>query len=180
PVLLGLGGLLLIVMGHFAAYTYVTSALKVTGIDGTLAAVLLLVYGGAGIAGTFIAGALAGNHLRAVLLVSALFIAAATVAIPLLVSEVVAATAVLIVWGLGYGAVPVGWQVWTLRSAPQAAEPVSALFVAGFQMAIGLGAVLGGLAADLSGAHAPMWVGATLAAGMCLLLLGARRASTPR
>ncbi|ADD42264.1 MFS transporter [Stackebrandtia nassauensis] len=176
PVLIGLGGLALIVIGHFTAYTYVTPALKAAaGIDGGAAAVVLLIYGSAGIAGTFVAGALTGGHLRAVLLTSGGFIVAATVAIPLLVSGPITATVTLIVWGLGYGAVPVGLQVLTLRSAPEAPEAVSALFVAGFQVAIGLGAVFGGVAVDLSGPQAPMWVGAIAAAAMVALVFAAVR-----
>ncbi|MFC4333693.1 MFS transporter [Salininema proteolyticum] len=172
----GLLSLLLIVIGHFAAYTYVTPVLSASaGLEGSTVAVLLLVYGVAGIAGTFIAGALAGRHLKAVVVGSALFLAAAMAAVPTLADGSFTAAAVLVVWGLGYGAVPVGLQVWTLRSAPEAPEGVSALFVACFQVAIGTGAVIGGLAVDRIGVAAPMWLGALAAAVTVALLLGTAR-----
>jgi predicted MFS family arabinose efflux permease len=178
PVRAALLGLLLIVIGHFAAYTYVAPVLRDSaGLGGATIAVLLLVYGVAGVAGTFIAGSLAGRHLRKTLVGSAVLIAAATAAIPLAPGGTATAAMALALWGLGYGAVPVGLQVWTLRSAPEAPEGVSALFVASFQVAIGTGAVVGGLAVDRVGATAPMWLGALAAAATVALLLTLRPAS---
>ncbi|MCC3765935.1 MFS transporter [Glycomyces sp. TRM65418] len=182
PVRAGLLGLLLIVIGHFAAYTYVTPVLRESaGLGGATIAVLLLVYGVAGIAGTFIAGALAGGRLREVVVGSAVLIAAATAAVPLAAHGTAAAALVLVVWGLGYGAVPVGLQVWNLRSDPEAPEGISALFVACFQVAIGTGAVVGGLAVDGIDITAPMWLGTLAAAAtVALLLATARQVTGPK
>ncbi|WP_025273146.1 MFS transporter [Haloglycomyces albus] len=181
PVRAGLLSLLLIVVGHFAAYTYVTPVLSASaGLEGPTVAVLLLVYGVAGIAGTFIAGALAGRYLQAVVVGSAVFLVAAMAAVPTVADGSFTAAVVLVVWGLGYGAVPVGLQVWTLRSAPEAPEGVSVLFVACFQVAIGTGAVLGGLAVDRIGVTAPMWLGALAAAVAVALVLGTARSVVTR
>lgn len=177
PVRASLLGLLLIVIGHFAAYTYVAPVLQgSTGLGGATVAVLLLVYGVAGVAGTFIAGSLAGRRLREVMVGSAVLIAAATAAMPLFVDGAATAAMALVLWGLGYGAVPVGLQMWTLRAAPEAPEGASALFVASFQVAIGTGAVIGGLAVDRIDATAPMWLGALgAAATVALLFVTARQ-----
>lgn len=172
----GLLSALLIVLGHFTAYTYVTPVLRDSaGIGEGTIVTLLLVYGAAGIVGNFTAGALAAGRLRGLLIGCAIVIAAATAAIPTLVTGTWSAVAALIVWGLGYGAAPVLLQLWTLRSAPGATEGISALYTAGFQAAIGGGAILGGLGVDLVGTAAPMWLGFALALAPVALILAAAR-----
>jgi predicted MFS family arabinose efflux permease len=54
------------------------------------------------------------------------------------------AVALLVVWGLAYGAVPVCSQTWFAKSAPHAPEAASVLFTASFQATIGFGALAGG------------------------------------
>lgn len=175
----GLTAALLIVIGHFTAYTYVTPVLRDSvGVGETTIVTLLLVYGAAGIVGNFAAGALATARLRGLLIGCAVVIATAATAMPVLATGTVSAAVVLVAWGLGYGAAPVLLQLWTLRSAPGSPEGISALFTAGFQAAIGGGAVLGGLGVDLIGVDAPMWLGGLLAlAPVALILATARRPS---
>lgn len=59
----------LIMSGHFLAFTYVAPFLQeVTGVRPSLIGVLLLVFGAAGLAGNFAAGAVVGRALRASLI----------------------------------------------------------------------------------------------------------------
>lgn len=57
----------------------------------------------------------------------------------------------LIIWGGGIGAVLVGFQTWILKEAGDDALPASAIYVAIFNAAIGLGAVLGAIVLSTSG-----------------------------
>lgn len=54
-------------------------------------------------------------------------------------------------WGLAFGAVPVAWSTWLARSIPDEAESGGGLMVAAIQLAIALGAALGGVVFDMSG-----------------------------
>ncbi|WP_244439776.1 MFS transporter [Nitratireductor aquibiodomus] len=65
-----------------------------------------------------------------------------------------AASAVMIaLWGLAFGAVPVGWSTWLARTVPDQAESAGGLLVAAIQLAIAIGAAGGGLIFDASGAQ---------------------------
>ncbi|MBH5336983.1 MFS transporter [Streptomyces pactum] len=155
----------LLVTGHFGAYTYVRPVLEdVSGVDSGLISTLLLCYGVAGIVGNFLAGSAAHRDPRRTLLVLCALLAAAQLLVPLLGRSTPGAVALLVVWGLAYGGVSVTTQTWMLRSvAPQAREAGAALFVGAFNMAIAAGALLGGQVADRTTVEAVVWCGGTLA-----------------
>ncbi|MGW7517582.1 MFS transporter [Streptomyces sp. NPDC054796] len=168
----GLLVVLLLVAGHFAAYTYVRPVLEeLSGIATGLLSVLLLAYGVAGIAGNFLAGATVSRRADRTLLVLCAGLAAAMLATPLLGTSAPGAVVLLLVWGLAYGGVSVAAQTWLLAltpGAPGARETASALFASVFNIAISMGALLGGRAADALGEPGVMWLGGALA----LLALG--------
>ncbi|MFF3153049.1 MFS transporter [Streptomyces sp. NPDC057910] len=170
----GLGVVALLVTGHFAAYTYVRPALEeVSGVSAGMIGTLLLMYGVAGVAGNFAAGAGAGRSPRSTLLVISSVLAATVLLVPVLGGSVLTAGVLLAVWGLSYGGVSVSTQTWLLASAPRTREAVSSLFVGVFNGAIALGALAGGLAADAAGVGAVMWLGGGLAvAALALTALG--------
>ncbi|XVQ11098.1 MFS transporter [Spirillospora sp. CA-255316] len=161
----GLVVTLLLVTGHFAAYTYVRPVLeRVSGVDPGLISTLLLLYGVAGVAGNFAAGAVAARDPHRTVLAITALLAPAVLLVPVAGRAPVAAVALLVLWGVAYGGVSVSLQNWLLRAAPpQAREPVSALFVAAFNIAIALGALAGGRAADTTGEAGVMWLGGALA-----------------
>ncbi|MGW6863183.1 MFS transporter [Streptomyces sp. NPDC054901] len=162
----GLGAVALLVTGHFAAYTYARPVLEeISGASAGMIGTLLLVYGIAGVAGNFAAGAGAGRSPRSTLLVISAVLAATIALIPVFGGSVLTAGVLLAVWGLSYGGVSVSTQTWLLASAPGAREAASSLFVGVFNGAIALGALVGGLAADGAGVNAVMWLGGVLGAG---------------
>ncbi|MBX7468749.1 MFS transporter [Streptomyces sp. MAG02] len=175
----GLGVVALLVTGHFAAYTYVRPALEeVSGVSAGMIGTLLLMYGVAGVAGNFAAGAGAGRSPRSTLLVISSVLAATVLLVPVLGGSALTAGVLLAVWGLSYGGVSVSTQTWLLASAPRTREAVSSLFVGVFNGAIALGALAGGLAADAAGVGAVMWLGGGLAvAALALTALGKAPAS---
>ncbi|UQX04208.1 MFS transporter [Streptomyces sp. RerS4] len=177
----GLAVVALLVTGHFAAYTYVRPVLEaVSGAGAGLIGTLLLVYGVAGVAGNFAAGAGAARSPRSTLLVIGAVLAATVALVPVLGGSVPAAGVLLAVWGLSYGGVSVSTQSWLLAAAPEAREAVSSLFVGVFNGAIALGALAGGLAADGAGVAAVMWLGAGLAAAAVAVTALGRAPSAAR
>ncbi|GII82344.1 MFS transporter [Sphaerisporangium siamense] len=149
----------LIVSGHFAAYTYVRPFLEQISQAGpAFVSAALLLYGAAGVAGNFAAGAWAARNPRPVLVVLAVLMALATAALPLIGLPLV----VLVVWGLGYGGVGVTLQLWIMRSG--GGEMGTALFVGAFNVSIALGSFAGGRVVDGASLSAVMWAGAVLAA----------------
>lgn len=154
----GLWLTLLLVAGHFVAFTYVRPLLtSVSSMDASWIGALLFAYGLAGIAGNFIAGPLAARHPRGTLLA----IASGLLLTPLLFlwvgSTPSAGIAVLLLWGLAYGGVSVGLMSWMMRAVPQAVEVATALYVGVFNIGIAMGAWSGGRLLDGVGLHANLW-----------------------
>lgn len=139
----------LVVSAHFGTYTYVTPFLRqVTHASPGLITVLLLLYGAAGIVGTFLGGASVARRPRLTFGLAAGVIAVATLLLPVLGRSQMGTVALLIVWGVGYGAVPVVSRTWFAKAIPHAPEAASVLFTASFQATISLGALAGGLVVD--------------------------------
>lgn len=160
---------LLLVTGHFTAFTYVRPLLTLqSGVDAALIGALLFAYGMAGIAGNFIAGPLAARHPRGILLA----IACGLLLTPLLLLWVgnspSGGAAVLLLWGLAYGGVSVGLMSWMMKAVPHAVEIATALYVGVFNIGIALGAWAGGRLLDGIGLHANLWAAAVLAASALL------------
>ncbi|OKJ65593.1 transporter [Streptomyces sp. CB02009] len=154
----------LVVLAHFGTYTYITPFLEhVTEVGPRLITVFLLVYGAAGIVGNFLGGAVVTRHPRAAFGIAAGMIALATVLLPILGRWQIGALALLIVWGVAYGAVPVSSQTWFAKAIPDAPEAASVLFTASFQMTISLGAMAGGLIVDGTSPSTVMTLGGVVA-----------------
>ncbi|MBK3548032.1 MFS transporter, partial [Streptomyces sp. MBT60] len=125
-----------LVTGHFAAYTYIRPVLEdVPGVGAGTIGVLLLVYGFAGVAGNFLAGAGAARSPRTTLLVIGTVLALTVAALPWLGGSPALAAVLMVLWGLGYGGVSVSTQTWVLLAAPDAREAASSLFVGVFNAA---------------------------------------------
>ena len=167
---------LLLVAGHFIAFTYVRPLLTLqSGVDPAWIGALLFAYGMAGIAGNFIAGPLAARHPRGVLLAIACGLLLTPLLFLWLGSTPTGGVVVLLLWGLAYGGVSVGLMSWMMRAAPHAMEIATALYVGVFNVGIALGAWGGGRFLDGIGLHANLWVAAVFAAGAVLMVASTRR-----
>ncbi|CAB5517213.1 Purine ribonucleoside efflux pump NepI [Achromobacter anxifer] len=158
---LGLTVTLFLVAGHFMAYAFVRPLLQIHAAfgDGWIGP-LLFAYGAAGVAGNFLGGGAAARRPAATLLT----IAASLSLILLLLGGLgrfqPAAIALLLCWGLAYGAVSVSLQTWMMKAAPDAVEAATALFVAVFNLGIAAGSLLGVPSVDALGVRANLWLAA--------------------
>lgn len=139
------GGLVLV--GHFAAFTYVTAL--VTGRNGLSAAAIpaiLLILGVTGGAGVIVSGVAADRLPR-----TALFCASALVAVGLafllLGHEPAVFIAGIVVWGFAIGAFPPILQARVLRLSSPAFRPLAgSIVVTVLNLGVAAGATAGGLA----------------------------------
>ncbi|GGL69849.1 MFS transporter [Streptomyces fumigatiscleroticus] len=164
PVSRGLPAAALLITGHFAAYTYVRPVLeRVPGAGAGLISLLLLGYGVAGVAGTFLAGALAARDPRRALLVVSAGLGTAVALLVPAGGSLPASAVLLLMWGLLYGGFSVSAQSWLAAAAPSSGEAVSGLFAGVFNTAIALGAFTGGRITDSLGLPQVLFLGAALA-----------------
>lgn len=176
-VVLGLTGHVLTVLGQLAAYTFMRVALeRVDGVDAAGIAWLLVLYGVGGFLGNVVIGALVDRHLRALAFGVPAALAVAILVVALLPGSLPAIVGAVLVWGMGFG----GWLVvvntWLAHVVPDRLEAGGGLVVAGFQLAITLGAAAGGLLVDLAGVPATFAVAAVvLALGSALFGIANRR-----
>ncbi|MCX5076762.1 MFS transporter [Streptomyces sp. NPDC054949] len=176
-VRIGIAMTFLVITGHFLAYTFVRPLLQDDGVGDNMIGVLLLTFGIAGITGNFIAGALIAKRLRQVVIGIAIVLAVAMLLLATVGNTTVTAAVILVLWGLGYGAVPVTFQTWILDAAPDATEAASSLYVSTFNLSIALGALFGGIAVDNLATASVLYIGAGLAI-LTLLVVG-RRSGRP-
>lgn len=177
---LGLLTVALVIAGHFGAYTYVTPFLKQNPqITPSFVSSLLLAYGVAGIIGNFAGGAAAGRNLRVTIGTVIILLAGSIALLPFFNGHVVGTSAMLLIWGLAFGAVPITLQLWVFKAAPEALEGGAALLTSTFQVFIALGSVLGGRLVDLYGTSAVLWAGGgTAALAMVIVVISRPQAKT--
>lgn len=149
---IGLGILVVVISGHIAGYTYIRPFLeRVSALDIEGLSLVLLAFGIAGFFGNLVGGFVAERSINAAVGFGSLLVAAMALVLILLGSSQVVAGIAVAIWGFGFAWLPVGFQAWLVRSAPDQAEGAGGLFVAAFQIAISSGAVLGGLLVDSFG-----------------------------
>ncbi len=168
---LGLLTVAVVIAGHFAAYTYVTPFLKDAGVSPAFLSSMLLAYGVAGIVGNFAGGAAAAKNLRLTVTVVIALLAASILLLPQVRLYPTGIAALIVAWGLAFGAIPIALQLWVFKAAPEAMEGGAALLVSTFQVFIALGSVLGGVVVDNYGTSMVMWASGAVSA-LGLLVVG--------
>lgn len=162
---------LLLVAGHFTAFTFVRPLLlSVSGFDAQWIGALLFAYGLAGIAGNFLAGIAAAQRTVPTLMAIALGLLL-TPALFLVVGGLpIGGGVALAVWGLAYGGVSVGLMTWMMKAAPGNVEVATALYVGVFNIGISLGSWAGGQIVDGFGLTGTLFAAAGLATAALLVL----------
>ncbi|NUS08033.1 MAG: MFS transporter [Nonomuraea sp.] len=175
PLRLVLVTVVLFVLGHFGAYTFVRPYL-----EGNASATpffitaLLMVYGVGGAAGNFIAGFTVTRSLRGSFVAGCAGLTLSMLALLTIGHGQVGAVVSLVVWGVSFGVVQLSQINMTQAAAPETFEAAMSLNTMAYNTSIALGALFGGLFADHLGVTSVVWFGVALTAASLLLTLATR------
>ncbi|QFY06570.1 MFS transporter [Nonomuraea phyllanthi] len=179
PLRLVLFTVVLFVLGHFGAYTFVRPYLESSaGATPAFITVVLMVFGASGAVGNFIAGHTVGRNLRGSFVVGCAGLVVSLLLLLTIGDGPAGSVIALVVWGLSFGAVQLCQVNMTLNAAPETFEAAMSLNTMAYNTSIALGALFGGLFADHLGVTSVVWFGVALTAGSLLLnLTTGRRAA---
>lgn len=167
---------LLLVAGHFMAFTFVRPLLlSVSGFEVRWIGALLFAYGIAGIVGNFLAGLIAAKRTALALMAIALGLLLTPILFLTIGASHIGGGVTLLAWGLAYGGVSVGLMTWMMKAAPHAVEIAAALYVGVFNIGIALGSWTGGQVVDSAGLITTLWLAGGCAAVALLLSLSMTR-----
>jgi predicted MFS family arabinose efflux permease len=151
-VALGMASIFLLFMGQFALFTYLRPFLEtVTVVPVTTMSLLLLLMGLAGVVGTYLVSRMLHNRLFSIVGTIPLVMALIALGLIAFGTSTVLVAILLVAWGLFGTAAPVGWGTWLSRYLADDAEAGGGLQVAVIQLAITMGAALGGVLFDTAG-----------------------------
>ncbi len=162
----------LMALGHFTLYTYVSPLLLHDGVARADVGLVLFGYGCGGLLGLAAAGALVARRPDGAL-AGDIVLMGLSLALAAAVASTAGAVAVVVVWGVAFGAFPTLTQTVMLRSAGDATDAASALVNATTNIGIAGGALLGARLLDVAAVPVLGWVGTGLVAAS-LLVYGAR------
>ena len=177
----GMLAIMFLFMGQFALFTYLRPFLEtVTRVNVSTLSLNLLALGLAGLVGTYLIGAMLKRRLYGVLIAIPLAMAAIAVALIAFGRWPLGTALLLGGWGLVGTPAPVGWGTWLSKTLPRDAEAGGGLMVAVIQLAVTLGATLGGFLFDLSGFRSTFGLSAAMLCASALLAFLASRGRLPR
>lgn len=158
-----------VVSGQYAGYTFVAPYLEqVTGAGNALISSLLFGYGVMTVVGNFAGGALAGRDLQKTVIATVWIFLVSLFFMAFQGDHLAVAVVGLAVWALSWGMAPVGTQLWLFAATQDAPEAAQAMNTSVFQLSIGLGSLVGGVAANHVSLRSSMWLGAAI---MCLAVV---------
>jgi predicted MFS family arabinose efflux permease len=156
---------------HFSSYTYITPfLLRNANLSMSTITWLLLGFGMIGFISNFTVSSTVTRNLKVSVGAMVSLLMFALVLMPLVQHSEMGVAALVLAWGISFGALPLCFSVWIQRATPDAPEAGSALFVGIIQVAIALGSLVGGLVVDHVGISADFLFGSGLAlAGLAAL-----------
>ena len=158
----GMVAVSLFFFGQFTLFTYLRPFLDlVTGDDAPLISGMLLALGVAGFVGTIVIG----WQLYSLLITIPAIMAVIATTLVEIDGTPLNVGLLLTLWGLLATAAPVGWWTWLSKTMPHEAEAGGGLMVAIIQLAVMLGAIVGGTLFDAWGYRGPF----SLAAGLLVV-----------
>jgi predicted MFS family arabinose efflux permease len=162
-VRIGLALTFFIVTGHFIAYTFISPILQANGIGAGQVSGLLLAFGAAALVATVASGSLIGARLRGTLAALGVAMAFGMALMAFAVGDLFSATAVLLLWGVGYGLVSPVLQTWYMNAVePGEVEVATSLNTVMFNLSIAAGSFAGGYVVDATAPSGVLWIGALL------------------
>ena len=152
----------IVISAQFTAYSYIEPfSLNIAQLSSVQTTTLLLVYGGAGLIGSYLFGRFAPHFPK--------------LTIPLS-SNVLQLNTLALLWGVSIIGFSLALQAKTLNLASDATDVAMAIYSGLYNIGIGAGALLGGIATAQIGLHSIGWLGAILASlGFLITLYLIRR-----
>ncbi|NMO55346.1 MFS transporter [Actinoplanes sp. TBRC 11911] len=159
---------LLTFLAQFGAYTYLEPYLRDRAdFSPSSVTLVLLAFGLAGLAGNFAFIRIIDASPRYAVIGFLTLTAAAIALLPRVAGHALAAIVLVTLWGSIWGGLPIGLQIFMMRTAGAAAEGGQAMLVATLQIGLAAGSALGGVAVDRAG------LGVTFTAAAAVALAGA-------
>ncbi|NEA22975.1 MFS transporter [Actinomadura bangladeshensis] len=166
-----LTAVVLFVLGHFGAYTFVRPFLEDTAsASAVFITVVLMLFGLGGAVGNFIAGYTVNKSLRGSFIVGSVGLVTSLLLLLAIGGGKTGAVIALILWGVSFGVVQLSQVNMTLAAAPETFEAAMSLNTMAYNTSIALGALFGGLFADHLGVTNIAWFGVILTAAALLLI----------
>ncbi|WP_434557777.1 MFS transporter [Pseudomonas sp. Z5-35] len=142
----------LVFSGMFTAYTYLADILeRLAGFDGTLVGWCLMGFGAVGLLGNSMGGRAVDRHPLIASMVFCLFMIGGMVALVPSIHSTLGLAAALGIWGVTQAALFLVSHVRLMKAAPEAPAFAASLNIAGANLGIGLGAMVGGRVIDTLG-----------------------------
>lgn len=171
PVLLVALTTVVLTLGHYTAFTYVTPILSAAGVGESHVSLVLFGYGAAGAVGLTLAGTFADRLPRPALIGVAVLLAATLVAIGVAGSSLVVVVVAVVLWGVAFGAQPTLLQIAARRAAPDAGDAAPGLSNATTNVGIAGGGLLGGRELLVADPAVLALTGAALAVAALVLIV---------
>ncbi|WP_413165271.1 MFS transporter [Aeromonas salmonicida] len=175
-VAIAIMGVTLTFAGAFSAFTYFRPFLETRPqVDLPQLSALLLALGLAGFVGTTAVSLLLHRHLYRMLRWLPLVLGVITLALLAVEHHFWSVALMLILWGALNSAIPVAWSAWITQGIADSPESGGGLMVAAIQLAITLGAAVGGWLLDSLSISATFMGSALLLAAASLVVGNGRR-----
>ncbi|GEL99334.1 MFS transporter [Cellulomonas terrae] len=183
PVLVVAGLVGLVLVGHFAAFTFVTRLVAdaAPGLPGGVSGALL-VFGASSAVGLVLVGRVRDRWTGTALLAATMLVAASVLALSVVDGSALTGLVVLVAWGLTSGALPPLAQTLIMRTAgPEHRATAGGVIPVVFNLGIAVGAALGSVIVERSGPAAlPVPAAVVVAVAAVGLVLATRpRAAAP-
>jgi predicted MFS family arabinose efflux permease len=160
PVKRGMLGVTFSFAGYAIFFTYLRPFLEnITHAPVAILTTILLFYGAANFFGAIVARYMIDRNLSLTMVAMSLSMSMVTALLIFMGGNMILASLFIAVWGFAFGSVQVGWPTWITLAVPDEAESGGSVLVATTQLAITLGAGLGGLVFDHVGIEGTFGLG---------------------
>ncbi|MBF4594879.1 MFS transporter [Curtobacterium flaccumfaciens] len=169
---------LLFFSGHALLYTYIAPFLALTGLGGSVSA-MLLVFGVSALVGLWATGLLIDRHLRLLMLISTAVLALAVLVLGLATSAPIAVTISIVAWGIAFGGSGSLQQTALTNASGTAVDAAQSVLVTGLKLGIAAGGALGGLVLSGIGAGSLPFATLVLIVLVLVIVAAGRRHAFP-
>ncbi|MGA5064130.1 MFS transporter [Streptomyces exfoliatus] len=167
-----------LVLAHTVLYTYVASYLGRLGLAGSTGLVLL-VFGGASLAGIWFTGRHIDRRLRTLTLAGTILFAVAAALLAVPAGSIALVLTAVVLWGFGWGGAPTLLQTAVADAGGDDADTAQTMLVSLWNAAMAAGGLAGGLLLDTLGAGALSWTVLVLLLPVVAVVAGARTHGFP-